>query len=195
MALQTFAFFWFYLFLEIFGYFFSSVVCFLYKILRLKYSQNTKNNIMLIYLVPVVQRVDNFIQWISPCPVDKIGAFLILIGQRANLIHWIGIYPLDKVIRSSYNRAQFVCSVQASVTRNNVILPCFRIVTTRRSWLSSRSYQTFTSHLLRCNRLKVDVTLSINPWTARRLKMTPSSSFSDLGIEALKQSKWNLQYL
>ena len=28
---------------------------------------------------------------------DKIGAFLILIGQRANFIHWIGIYPLDKV--------------------------------------------------------------------------------------------------
>ena len=37
---------------------------------------------------------------------DKIGAFLILIGQRANVIHWIGIYPLDKVIHSSYNRAQ-----------------------------------------------------------------------------------------
>ena len=28
------------------------------------------------------------------------------IGQRTNFIHWIGIYPLDKVIHSSYNRAQ-----------------------------------------------------------------------------------------
>ena len=35
----------------------------------------------------------------------KIGAFLILIGQRANFIHWRGINPLDKVIHSSCNRA------------------------------------------------------------------------------------------
>ena len=40
--------------------------------------------------------------------MDKIGAFLILIGQQANFIHWIGIYLLDtdKVIYSLYNRAQ-----------------------------------------------------------------------------------------
>ena len=31
------------------------------------------------------------------------GAFLILIGQQANFVHWIGIYPLDKVTHSSYN--------------------------------------------------------------------------------------------
>ena len=56
-------------------------------------------------LGPVVRRVDNFIQRINHCPADKIGAFLILIGQLANFIHRIGIYPLDKVIHSSYNRA------------------------------------------------------------------------------------------
>ena len=54
----------------------------------------------------MVQRADNFIQWINPYTADKIGAFLILIGQRANFIHWIGIYQLDKVIQSSYDRAQ-----------------------------------------------------------------------------------------
>ena len=54
---------------------------------------------------PVVRRVDTFIQRINPYPVDKIGAFLILIRQRANFIHWIAIYPLDKVNHSSYNRA------------------------------------------------------------------------------------------
>ena len=43
---------------------------------------------------PVVQSVDNFIQRINPYPADKISTFLMLIGQRANLIHWIGIYPL-----------------------------------------------------------------------------------------------------
>ena len=53
----------------------------------------------------VVQRVDNFIQQINPYPVDKIGMFLILIGQRAHCIHCIGIYPLDKVIHSLYNQA------------------------------------------------------------------------------------------
>ena len=42
----------------------------------------------------VVRRVDNFIQRINPYPVDKIGAFLILIGQRANLIHWIKLSRL-----------------------------------------------------------------------------------------------------
>ena len=33
-------------------------------------------------------------------PANKIGAFSILTGQRTNCIHWIGIYPLDKVIHS-----------------------------------------------------------------------------------------------
>ena len=46
--------------------------------------------------VPVVRRVDNFIQRINPHPADKVGAFLILIV----------IYPLDKDIHSSYNRSQ-----------------------------------------------------------------------------------------
>ena len=63
---------------------------------------------------PVVRRVDNFIQQINPYPVDKIGAFLILIGQRANFVHWTGIYPLDKVIHSSYNRAQIKNTWQLS---------------------------------------------------------------------------------
>ena len=27
--------------------------------------------------------------------MDKIGAFSILMGQRANFIQWMGIYPLD----------------------------------------------------------------------------------------------------
>ena len=57
----------------------------------------------MIHLGPVVQRVDNFIQRINPYPVDKIGAFLILIGQQADFIQWIGIYPLDKVIHCSYS--------------------------------------------------------------------------------------------
>ena len=48
--------------------------------------------------------MENFIQRINPYLVDKIGAFLILTGQRANFIHWIGIYPLNEVIHSSYNR-------------------------------------------------------------------------------------------
>ena len=56
-------------------------------------------------LGPVVRRVDNFIQLINPYPVDKTGVFLILIGQRANFIHWIGIFPLDKVIHSLCNWA------------------------------------------------------------------------------------------
>ena len=59
-------------------------------------------------LGPIVRRVDNFIQLINPYPEDKIGAFLILIGQRANFIHWI--YPPGRVIHSSYNRAQTICT-------------------------------------------------------------------------------------
>ena len=51
-----------------------------------------------------VVRMNNFVQRINPYPADKIGGFIILIGQQANLIHWIGIYPLDNVIRSSFNR-------------------------------------------------------------------------------------------
>ena len=67
---------------------------------------------------PVVRRVDNFIQRINPYPVDKIGAFLILIGQRANFIHWTGIYPLDKVIYSSYNWAQNLRPTTKTKTQN-----------------------------------------------------------------------------
>ena len=51
--------------------------------------------------------MDNFIQRINPHPGDKIGAFFILVGQQASFIHWIVIYPLDKVIHSLYNRAQY----------------------------------------------------------------------------------------
>ena len=47
-------------------------------------------------------------EWINLYSADKIGAFLILIGQQANFIHWIGNYSLDKVIHSSYNRALFL---------------------------------------------------------------------------------------
>ena len=39
-------------------------------------------------------------KWIIPYPADKIGIFLVLFGQGANFIHWIGIYPLDKAIDS-----------------------------------------------------------------------------------------------
>ena len=46
-------------------------------------------------------------EWIT-LSRDKIGAFLISIGQRANCIHWIGIYPLDKVIPSLYNWALMI---------------------------------------------------------------------------------------
>ena len=38
-------------------------------------------------LGPVVRRMDNFIQRINPYPADKIGAFLIFIGQQENFIH------------------------------------------------------------------------------------------------------------
>ena len=40
-----------------------------------------------IPLVPVARRVDNFNRRINPYPADKIDAYLILIGQRANVIH------------------------------------------------------------------------------------------------------------
>ena len=47
-------------------------------------------------LGPTVRRVDIFMRQINPAyPSDKIGAFLILNGQRANLIDWIRIFPLD----------------------------------------------------------------------------------------------------
>ena len=61
---------------------------------------------------PVVRRVDNFIQQMNPYPADKTGAYLILIGQRTNFIHWIGIYPLEKVIHSSYNRAKVISTAK-----------------------------------------------------------------------------------
>ena len=61
---------------------------------------------------PVVRRVDNFIQQMNPYPADKTGAYLILIGQRANFIHWIGIYPLENVIHSSYNRAKVISTAK-----------------------------------------------------------------------------------
>ena len=42
--------------------------------------------------------VYSFVQWINLHPAGQIDAFLILIGERANFIHWLGIYLLDKVI-------------------------------------------------------------------------------------------------
>ena len=45
-------------------------------------------------LGPVVRRVDNFIQQVNPYLVVKIGAFLILIGQRTNFIRWIKLSTL-----------------------------------------------------------------------------------------------------
>ena len=62
-------------------------------------------------------------EWIT-LSRDKIGAFLISIGQRANCIHWIGIYSLalDKVIHSLYNRAlmikRFVLNVKGVLQRS-----------------------------------------------------------------------------
>ena len=53
---------------------------------------------------PVVRRLDNCIQRINPYPVDKIWSFSNKNLERANYIRWIGIYFLDKVIHSSYNR-------------------------------------------------------------------------------------------
>ena len=80
----------------------------LYKTRALKwdFTVSTSLLLLLIYQGPVVRRVDNFTQLINSNLVDKIGAFFILVGQQANFIHGIGIYPLDKVIHSSYNRAQ-----------------------------------------------------------------------------------------
>ena len=70
-------------------------------------SKNSVKCFSSVFQGPVVQRVDNFTQQINPYPVDKTGMFSILIGQRANFIHWIGIYLMVKVIHSLYNRAQF----------------------------------------------------------------------------------------
>ena len=69
-------------------------------------------------LGPVVRRVDNFIQQINPYSTDRIGAFLNLIGQRAKFIQWIGIYPLDRVIHPSYNRAQDIMGAH-HLTKNS----------------------------------------------------------------------------
>ena len=43
---------------------------------------------------PVVRRVDNFIQQINPCPVDKICSLSNQNQERANFIRWIKLYPL-----------------------------------------------------------------------------------------------------
>ena len=50
---------------------------------------------------PVIQRVDNFIRWIN-------GLLIVqskLRMQQFYPLDLLGIYPLDKVIHSSYNRA------------------------------------------------------------------------------------------
>ena len=75
---------------------------------RMQRTYMYKGTHLVYYLGLVVRRVHvgNFNQRINPYPADKIGMFLSLIGQRANYIHWIGIYPLDKVIHSSYNWVQ-----------------------------------------------------------------------------------------
>ena len=55
-----------------------------------------------------VRRMDSFIQRINPYQVDKICSLSNQNWERATFIRWIGIYPLDKVIHSSYNEAK-VC--------------------------------------------------------------------------------------
>ena len=56
----------------------------------------------------------NFIQWINPYPVDKIGAFLILNGQREKCIHALETdlsagkhYPLFIQLGPGYRMLQF----------------------------------------------------------------------------------------
>ena len=69
------------------------------------WSFNNKELNTFLLCGPVVRTVDNLIQWINPYPEDENGPYLILVGQRANFIHCIGIYPLHKVIHSSFTRA------------------------------------------------------------------------------------------
>ena len=68
--------------------------------------RNEMDSIILLGLV--VRRVDNFIQRINPCPVDKICSLSNQNLECVHFIHPIRIYPLDKVIHSSYNQAQFI---------------------------------------------------------------------------------------
>ena len=71
--------------------------------------------------------MDNFIQQINPYPADEIGAFLILIGQRANFIHLIRIYPLDKV--STRSTLRTACSISDRSTFNVLLITpvvCYR---------------------------------------------------------------------
>ena len=56
-----------------------------------------------------VVRMNNFVQRINPYPAVQIGGFIILIGQQANLIHWIGIYPLDNAMRQVYKISKDLC--------------------------------------------------------------------------------------
>ena len=65
---------------------------------------------LFIVKYPVVRRVDNFIQRINPYPVDKTFSLTDQNQKRANFIHWIGIFPLDEVNHSSYNRATGISS-------------------------------------------------------------------------------------
>ena len=83
--------------------------------------------VFLVYLSGTSwRRVDNVFQRINPYPADKIGAFLILIGQWANFIHWIVIYLLDKVIHSSYNRI-LACQLTFLLMKHTCIIKSKRI--------------------------------------------------------------------
>ena len=48
----------------------------------------------MIFQAPVVKREDNFIQWISSCPADK----MYFNNKLIHFISWIATYPLDKVM-------------------------------------------------------------------------------------------------
>ena len=81
---------------------------------------------MIITLGPVVRRADN--QRINPYPVDKVCLLSNQNQERANFIRWIGIYPLRKVIHSSYNRAQvFNVHNMAAVTARSSLASCFSL--------------------------------------------------------------------
>ena len=56
------------------------------------------DNFIIVIIIIIIQQINSY-------QADRTDTFLILIGQRANCIHWIGIYPLEKVIHPSYNRA------------------------------------------------------------------------------------------
>ena len=61
-----------------------------------EFYESTWNAAILKHQAPIVRRLDNAIHWIKLYPVDNAIRFAIRIA----------IYPLDSVIRISYNWAQ-----------------------------------------------------------------------------------------